>query len=158
MKMPFGVLLSFAGFLVCMTGCDQKKTMLSNRIVVSGTILNYKDTGAVVTCDVYETLGTTRKPVLKVKPDGTYKLVIESDAPVKGSVSFGRVPCTYNFTVTLVNGKDSSMSVESADFRMVYLWLEPGDSLTMNLDVENIDQTLKFSGRGAVNNEFVAAE
>jgi thiol-disulfide isomerase/thioredoxin len=142
----------------CLIACNPKKEAPANRMVVSGTILNFKDTSTVFTYDVFELLGTTQKPAVTIHPDGTYKLVIESAKPIKGFFSFGRVPFTYHFNVTLVNGKDSSMSVESADFRMVYLWLEPGDSLTMNLDVEKIAGTLEFSGTGAVNNEFVNRE
>ncbi len=158
MKKVIPFLLSMVVLGTCLISCNPKKETPSNRIVVSGTILNFKDTSTVFTYDVFELLGTTQKPAMKINPDGTYKMVIESGSPLKGFFSLGRVPFTYNFDVTLVNGKDSSMSVESADFRMVYLWLEPGDSLAMNLDVENIAGTLKFSGTGSVNNEFVNQE
>lgn len=138
--------------------CSQHKISQPNRIVVTGTILNFKDTSTIFSYDTYELLSTTQKPSVKISPDGSYKMVLESDSPIKGFFSFGRVPFTYNFEIKLVNGKDSSLSVESADFRMLYLWLEPGDSLTMNLDVEKIPVTLSFAGQGSVNNEFVNLE
>jgi thiol-disulfide isomerase/thioredoxin len=158
MKKVLSYLLSIVVLSTCLISCNPKNEMPSNRIVVSGTIINFKDSSTVFTYDAFELLGTTQRPNMKINPDGTFKMVIESANPLKGFFSFGRVPFTYHFDVTLVNGKDSSMSVESADFRMVYLWLEPGDSLTMNVDVENITETLKFSGKGSVNNEFVNQE
>jgi len=158
MKRSVGILLSLSCLGICMIGCDQKKGTQSSRIVVTGTILNFRDTGAAFSYDVYEPLASTQKPVVKINPDGSYKLLIASTRPLKGYFSFGRVPYTYNFDIKLVNGKDSSLSVESADFRMVYLWLEPGDSLTMNLNIEKINETLFFTGRGAVNNVFVNQE
>jgi len=138
--------------------CNQNTDTPLNRIKVSGTILNFKDTAVVFSYDSYELLSTTQKPVVKINPDGTFLLEIESSRPLKGYFSFGRVPFTYNFDIRLVNGQDSSLSVESADFRMVYLWLEPGNDLTMNLDVEKISETLAFSGTGALNNRFVNEE
>jgi thiol-disulfide isomerase/thioredoxin len=147
-----------AGLITGITSCNQHNASPSGSIIVTGTILNFKDTSTVFSYDILELLGTTQKPSVTINPDGSYKMIIESGRPLKGFFSFGRVPFTYNFDITLVNGKDSSLSVESADFRMVYLWLEPGDSLTMNLDVEKIAETLKFSGTGAVNNEFVNLE
>jgi len=158
MKRSAGILLSLFCLGICMIGCDQKKGIPSNRIVVAGTILNFKDTSTIFSYDVYEFLSTIQKPVVKISPDGSFKMTIESARPLKGFFSFGRVPFMYNFDIKLVNGKDSSLSVESADFRMVYLWLEPGDSLTMNLDVEKINETLSFKGIGTVNNDFVNQE
>jgi thiol-disulfide isomerase/thioredoxin len=142
----------------CLLSCIRKPAVQQNRIVLTGTVLNFKDTATVFSYDIFELLGTTQKPSVRINPDGSYKLVIQSTSPLKGFFSFGRVPTTYNFDIKLVNGKDSSLSVESADFRMVYLWLEPGDSLTMNLDVDKIGETLAFSGQGAINNEFVNLE
>lgn len=158
MKTQLTNFLCLACLCTCLISCNQKVVTQSSRIVVTGTILSFRDTSTIFTYDVFELLSTTQKPSVKIKPDGTYKMVVESARPLKGFFSFGRMPFTYNFDITLVNGKDSSLSVESADFRMVYLWLEPGDSLTMNVDVEKIGETLKFSGKGAVNNEFVNRE
>ncbi|MFA6128337.1 MAG: TlpA disulfide reductase family protein [Bacteroidales bacterium] len=158
MKATFRILTSILIIGSCCTFCTTKKPAQTNRIVVTGTIRNFKDTSTVFSYDVFELLGTIQKPKVKINSGGTFKMVIESEHPLKGFFSFGRVPFTYNFDIRLVNGKDSSLSVESADFRMVYLWLEPGDSLTMNLDVERINETLFFAGPGEVNNVFVNLE
>ena len=148
----------FISLIACTYSCIKKTNINENRIIVTGKILNFKDTSAVFTYDSYDLLSTTQKPALKINPNGTYKMVIESASPIKGFFSFGKVPATYNFDVTLINVKDSSMSVESFDFKMVYLWLEPGDSLTMNLDVETMGDTISFAGRGTDNNEFIYQE
>ncbi len=147
---------------ICLAGglvsCNHQTINSPNRIVIQGKILNYSDTSTVFSYDTYEFLSTPQQPAVKINPDGSYQLIIETENPVKGFFSFGRVPFTYHFDIKLVDGRDSSLSVESADFRMVYLWLEPGDNLTMNLDVERIPETLHFKGAGAVNNEFVNLE
>lgn len=144
--------------LIISQSCSTRPDTNPTKIVVSGTILNFPDSATIFTYDGFELLSSTQKPVVRINPDGTFKMVIESACPVKGFFSFGRVPFTYHFDITLVNGQDSSLSVESADFRMVYLWLEPGDSLNMNVDIEKIPQTLSFSGSGAENNQFVNEE
>jgi thiol-disulfide isomerase/thioredoxin len=41
---------------------------------------------------------------------------------------------------------------------MVYVWLEPGDSVNMDLEVSRIPETLTFTGKGAANCEFVNRE
>ncbi len=148
----------FISLILCIGSCIKKNNSNENRIVVTGKIQNFKDSSAVFTYDAYELLSTTQKPLIKINPDGTYKMIIESASPLKGFFSFGKVPSTYNFDIKLVNGKDSSLSVDSYDFRMVYLWLEPGDSLTMNLDVEKMQDTIYFGGRGQENNEFLYQE
>jgi thiol-disulfide isomerase/thioredoxin len=152
------ILLTCSILILSALSCTKKANVNENRIIVTGKIQNFKDTSTIFTYDTYELLSSVQKPVLKINPNGTFKMVIESASPVKGFFSFGKVPATYSFDIKLVNGKDSSLSVESFDFRMVYLWLEPGDSLTMNLDVETLGDTLYFAGRGKENNEFVYQE
>ena len=150
--------LGVVGFLILLAACQPKSDEGTSRIVVSGTILNLKDISVPFSYEPYEFLGKSGTANLTIQSDGYYHLVLESASPVKGTVSFGRIPFTYTFTFETVLGTDSTLSVESADFRTVCLWLEPGDSLVMNLDVQRIGETLTFEGRGAVNNRFVNAE
>lgn len=158
MKLIIRSLAVIAAACFLFAACNQKPVKTPGRIVVTGKIMNFKDTAAVFTYDAYEFLSSAQKPWVKINPDGSYKMVIESPSPLKGFFSFGKVPWTYKFEIKQVNGKDSSLSVESFDFRMVYLWLEPGDSLTMNLDVEKINDSIFFDGKGRFNNEFVNEE
>jgi thiol-disulfide isomerase/thioredoxin len=129
----------------------------STRIVLTGVAKGLPDTTLSFTYDPYAFLATTQKVQVTFEK-GTFKIAVESGVPVKGFFSFGRVPKTYDFTIRTVEGKDSAMSVESADFRMVYVWLEPGDSVTMDLNVERIPETLTFKGQGGVNCLFVNQE
>jgi len=129
----------------------------SAKIVLTGKVKGLPDTTLTFTYDPFSFLSVTEKVPVKFE-NGTFKVVLESADPVKGFFSFGRVPKTYDFTITTVEGKDSSMSVESADFRMVYVWLEPGDSITMELAVEQIPETLSFKGEGSQNCLFVNQE
>ena len=41
--------------------------------------------------------------------------------------------------------------------KKVKLFLEPGDQLHINADLLNLPQSLRFSGQGAANNQFLAA-
>ncbi len=144
--------------LTALSSCHHTPQEKPTRIIVSGQVLNFEDSSTVFTYDPYQFLGTTQKIDVHFEPGGFFHLEMESDVPLKGFFSFGRVPKIYHFDIVQVDGRDSSLSVESADFRMVYLWLEPGDSLAMTLDAADIAETLTFSGTGAVNNRFINLE
>ncbi|HBB92021.1 MAG TPA: hypothetical protein DC042_09955, partial [Bacteroidales bacterium] len=150
--------LAIALLFNCFASLKAIETSPSARIVLTGTLKNFKDSATTFSWDAYKFLSSTVKAPMKVNPDGTFKLVLESDSPLKGFFSLGKVPKTYEYTITTVEGKDSSMSVESFDFLMVYVWLEPGDSVTMNLDIQDISKTLKFKGNGSANCTFVNRE
>jgi thiol-disulfide isomerase/thioredoxin len=156
--MNFKSLLLSTGLAWMALSCSTPPGQPDDSIIVRGTLANCRDTEAVFTYTPYELLASQQKEIVRIGSDGTFRLFLTSLKPVKGFFSFGRVPKTYQFTITTVSGRDSSLSVESADFRMVYLWLEPGDSLNMNVDVDRIGTTLSFSGRGSANNRFVNAE
>ena len=142
----------------CSSGPTPDKLLSPEPIVVSGSLTNLMDTTLVFTYTPYELLATNQEVSFSVDSCGGFRLKFESAVPVKGFLSFGKVPATYSFTITQVNGCDSSLSVESVDFRMVWFWLEPGDSLNMNTDVDRIEETLSFSGTGKANNVFLNRE
>ncbi|MFO7618036.1 MAG: TlpA disulfide reductase family protein [Bacteroidales bacterium] len=158
MRIKFSISSTLVAALALLASCDRPKEDIPARITVTGQVLNFEDTSAVFTYDPFEFLGSTQKVDVRFEPGGSFRLELESAVPLKGFISFGRVPKTYQFNIVQVNGRDSSLSVESADFRMVYLWLEPGDSLMMVLDATNIEGTLSFSGLGAANSRFVNQE
>ena len=124
---------------------------------ITGSIENLTDTTLTFTYEEYEFLSEQMKPRIKVE-NGKFTLQIEHDQPLKGFFSLGRVPKTYEFVFQTVEEKDSSMSVPSADFRMIYIYLEPGDSIHFNVDSEALEATLDFSGPAEQNNHFINTE
>ncbi len=158
MKNKLTLSLAIALLFNCFASINTLKAAPSTRIVLTGTLKNFVDSTTTFSWDAYKFLSSTVKTPMKVNSDGTFKLVLNSDQPLKGFFSLGKVPKTYEYTITTVEGRDSSMSVESFDFLMVYVWLEPGDSVTMNLDIQNISKTLKFKGKSSVNCTFVNRE
>jgi thiol-disulfide isomerase/thioredoxin/phage gp36-like protein len=71
----------------------------------------------------------TFKKVIKVNPDGSFSDTLKVE---KGTYSF-------------YDGGESST-----------LFLENGYDLTMTLDAEMFDETIKYAGKGAINNNFLA--
>lgn len=139
--------------------CTSSNSELEKQpIVVTGHVKNYDKQDLTVSYRAYDVLSKLEKKNIEINADGSFKFRIESKYPVRAFTSFGKVPTSYTYTITLNNGKDTTMTTGSYDFRLVYFYLQPGDSLNMNVNVEDIQSTLSFSGNGAQNNEFVNFE
>ena len=126
--------------------------------VLTGTVKNFDKSDIEFSHREYKLLSSQEKKDVKINEDGTFKMRIETEAPTKGFFSFGSVPATYEIDVKTKSGEDSTMTRGTNDFRLVYFYLQPGDSVHMDVDVEDISNTLSFSGTGAENNTFVNLE
>jgi len=151
--------LFFIGTLLLFSSCDlsDKGIAETGTSTITGQIENLSDTTLTFTYEEYEFLSEQMKPRVKVET-GKFSIQFEHDRPLKGFFSLGRIPKTYKFDFQTVEGKDSSMSVPSADFRMIYIYLEPGDSIHFDVDADALEATLAFSGKAAQNNLFVNTE
>ena len=149
------MILAGIGLTSCKTEIKDNAT---EPISVSGYVKNISDTTILFQYEPYSLLAKTGSADIEIDSAGRFNFTIETLNPLKGFLSFGKVPKTYNFNVTMTDGKDSSMQVGSVDFRMIYLYLSPGDSLSVSLDAGRIQESLEFSGKGAANNEFVNRE
>lgn len=153
------ILLLTLMFFFGLTSCQQKTTKeINEQIVVTGSLQNLTDTLVVFNFSEYKLLARSQSTEIIIDSAGQFKLNLSSSHPLKGYISFGKAPTVYKFDITLVNGKDSSLQVESFDFRMLYLYLQPGDSLHLTADIHQIENTLTFKGSGADNNIFVNEE
>lgn len=152
-----GLILSiiFLGFLI---SCDEKDLEGSRRTTVEGKMLNYSGETALFQYEAFKLFQNNEQMDVKVASDGSYKMILETDSPLKGFFSLGKEPVIRKYEIKTVDGRDSSMQTSTYDFRMVYIWLEPGDSLVMDLDVENINNSLAFKGSNSINNLFVNEE
>ncbi len=139
--------------------CNQPKMEEENsQIYFGGNIDGIADTSLQFSFESFELLDSPNNVDIKVDSFGNFSLTLDNQHPLKGFLSFGKVPKTYKFNVTMIDGKDSSMQVESVDFRMIYLYMSPGDSLVMKVDANDIRNSLSFTGKGAGNNLFVNQE
>ena len=146
-------------FLLILQSCNTEKPVQdSNKIKLSGNITGLADTSLQFIYDSYKLLDSRNTVDFELDSSGYFSLELDSNCPLKGFISFGKTPKTYKFVVTLVNGQDSSMQVESVDFRMIYFYLSPGDNLQMSVNADDIKNSLSFKGTGAGNNLFVNHE
>lgn len=145
-------------FLSSLFSCSEKESDLNKRTTVEGKILNYPEEIALFKYEAFKLFQNNEQLDVDIADDGSYKMILETDSPLKGFFSLGREPVSIKYEIKTVDGRDSSMQTSTYDFKMVYLWLEPGDSLVMNLDVEDIDNSLTFDGKGSNNNLFVNEE
>jgi len=152
------ILITGVVFLVALFSCGEKKDGLNRRTTVEGKILNYPEETALFQYEAFKLFQNNEQMEVEVADNGSYKIILETDTPLKGFFSLGKEPVNMKYQIKTVDGRDSSMQTSTYDFKMVYLWLEPGDSLLMNLDVKDIDNSLSFEGRGSNNNIFVNEE
>ncbi len=145
--------------LVCnsCSSTDTKKTSSSTSIL-SGHLTNLSDTTLTFSYDEYLFLSETENTKAKVDASGNFKIVIEHHKDLKGFFSLGRLPKTYEFEFITADGTDSSLQVSSADFRMIYIYLEPGDSLHFEVDANNLEESLRFTGSQPNNSIFINVE
>ncbi len=148
--------LTILTLLALLTACSP--TPFPGKAVVRGTFTGVSDTTLLFSFTPYELLAQSRELPVEVDGGGNFRFEFETEAPVKGYLSFGKVPRTYEFTITQVNGGDTSMIVPSVDFRMLWFWLEPGDSVEVAARVDSLSESFRFTGRGSVNCEFVNRE
>lgn len=154
-------------FFICSAIClslllascgTEKEQSGPNRMVVTGMAQHFKDTTIAFSFYEYGFLKNLERTEVTFAEDGSFKMVLNSSNPLKGWFSFGKVPVTEKFVYTMINGQDTVMQTGTYDFRMVYLYLEPGDSVNMQVDVTKIDETLSFTGEAVDNNIFVNKE
>lgn len=126
----------------------------NNAVIVHGEVANMADTTLTFQFYHHDYLVRDSSIRFNVAGDGSFGFAFEPGRSVDGFISFGKVPKTYQFTIQTPEGKDSSLSVSSVDFRSFNLWLEPGDSLYIKVDPDRIKQTLDISGQGAANNQL----
>ncbi|MEA1877689.1 MAG: TlpA disulfide reductase family protein [Bacteroidota bacterium] len=158
-KQTFSVIFFILIISLSFAACQEKNTEeINDQIVVTGFIQNLTDTVLTFTYEEYKLLAGSQTTEILIDSTGHFKFNLSSFHPIKGFVSFGKTPIVYKFDINLVNGKDSSLQVGSFDFKIVYLYLQPGDSLHMAADVNQIENTLTFTGTGADNNMFVNEE
>lgn len=140
--------------------CDNGKsdTVLNNEVIVTGKVDSFKDTTISFSYYAHDFLKNLAHEKVKFNKDGTFKMKMKKTSPLKGWFSFGKVPTTEKFTYKTVNNKDSVMQTGTFDFRMIYVYLEPGDSINLTLDVNDIENTYAFTGKNADNNLFVNKE
>jgi thiol-disulfide isomerase/thioredoxin len=158
----FYLVLLFAtfSFVGCGEDKNQKQTIEEpEAMIVTGQVKNFTDTVSDFSYYTYEFLTDLEKEEVIFDEEGNFKLELKGNSPVKGWFLFGgKVPKTEVFTYTMVDGRDTTNQSGTMDFRMFYIYLEPGDSLNVSLNAENIEETLEFSGEAAENNRFVNLE
>ncbi|MCD6347953.1 MAG: hypothetical protein J7L96_11085, partial [Bacteroidales bacterium] len=152
-------LLSLSLAIISLNACKPSAdTKINDEIIVTGTVQNLSDTTITVNYDEYALLSSTEKAEMYIDTSGQFRMTISSEHPVRCYMSLGKVAKNYKFTITQVNGIDSTMGVGSFDFKPVYLYLQPGDDINMTCDFNNIEESLKFTGKGADNNTFMNLE
>ena len=135
--------------LLVLTSCSEKESLTSvdNSVYISGKLSNYDDSNGLMTYDEYGLLKKTMKENFTIDSAGTFNFNIAVEKPIKATLDFGRV---------MKNGNGNN--------RYVYLFLNPGDSIHIeaNMDVLTdelaIKNSLKLKGSGAVNSMFVNQE
>ena len=150
----FGALI----FLSCGEDKEEKGVIEPEPMVITGKVENFTDTITEFSYYTYEFLNDLSKEEVEFDEEGNFRMELNATHPIKGWFSLGKIPNTEVFTYTTIEGEETKHQAGTMDFRMFYVFLEPGDSIHITLDAENIAETLKFSGEGEENNRFVNLE
>lgn len=140
------VCIGLAGMLGLMQGCAIKK-MIPSTAVITGEMKHYDESTFLFSYDIFSPLEKTQKERIQIGEDGRFRISIDMDKPVIGTLDFGRV---------LVDG----LGIQ----RLIGVYLEPGDSvhvtadLAVDKDVNRISNTLQYSGSGLANQHYIKSE
>ena len=156
MKRTLLRLFAIALLLIAISACNQtdNKT-INSRTVLSGSLDNIADTTIMLRYDEYALLSSTQTVYLEIDSAGRFTTVITSEHPLRAYASFGKTPTVYRFDVEQLNGEIKTEQVGSFDFRVIFFYLQPGDSVHLSADMENIKESLSFSGTGTDNNMYI---
>lgn len=131
--------------LIYLAGCTTAKQSGSKKdTILTGRILGAKDPTFQFTYDLYALLEATKKDVVDIDSNGYFKITMDLNSPLKGNINLGR---------EIIRGLGHN--------KIINIYLEPGDSVFISanvdflLDTNIIEKTLAFSGKGAVNSQFV---
>lgn len=135
--------------LLVLTSCSEKtpKTTITNTINIQGKLSSYDQPQGLMTYDEYDLLKKTQKNKFDIDSTGYFNFDITIEKPIKATLDFGRV---------MIKGNGNN--------RYVYLFLNPGDSIFIEADMDVISDTdiikntLKLKGSGAINSTFVNQE
>ncbi|WP_051209990.1 TlpA family protein disulfide reductase [Gelidibacter mesophilus] len=148
LKFKYPILLALIFFVGL--GCEDKeaskKEIRNDEIVLVGQVKNIQDTTINFSYYQYKFLEDLVNVPVDFDSAGKFKLQLKVDSPVKGWFSFGKESITEEFTYTTIAGIDTTMKTGTFDFKMVHLFLKPGDSVSINLDARDINSSLTFSG------------
>ena len=130
----------------------------AGRVVVYGQATHFEGSSLDFSYEQYKLLQSQKVQKVEVDKAGSFSFTVETDVPLKGFFMFGKVPVTYTFTFPLADGRDSTADFSTFDPRLVFLYMEPGDTVHMKVDINDVEKTLRFSGSTAGNNIFVNEE
>lgn len=150
--LKFGNYVLFVLLLSSVLCCKEKGNSIDNKngknneVIVTGKVENIRDTTINFSYYEYRFLKDLANHSVDFDSVGNFKLKLKVETPLKGWFSFGKAPMVEEFSYTTVEGVDTIMKVGTNDFKMVYLFLKPGDSISMNLDAMDIKSSLSFNG------------
>lgn len=140
--------ISLIGFSIILLNinCRTSKNNIEIKYntIVTGAIKNYDESNFGFIYDSYDLLKSTKNERFDIDSNGNFKMQLALNSPITGTLNFGRV---------MIKG--------SGNNREIFTYLEPGDSLHIEADMDVIkdgdiiSKTLVFSGNATANNNFV---
>ncbi|MGV8946729.1 MAG: TlpA family protein disulfide reductase [Lutibacter sp.] len=138
--------------------CQKKETTRTDTVIVTGKVENVKDTTINFSYYAYGFLKDLTLLPVEFDNSGSFKMKLKSNEPLQGWFSFGKEPMTEEFSFTTLKGNDTLVKTETFNSKMFYLYLNPGDSINISLDANDIKNTLKLSGNKTDDILFAIAE
>ncbi|GAA5224797.1 hypothetical protein GCM10025777_54280 [Membranihabitans marinus] len=106
--------------------------------MITGEIKHYYEEEFKLIYDAFDMLKSTETTSIEIDSTGYFTYAMDMSTPFLGKLDFGKI-----------------MLESRGVYRYVHLYVEPGDSIFVNVDLDDIEGTLAFSGTGVDNNVLV---
>jgi hypothetical protein len=90
-------------FLGSLFSCSEREADVNTRTTVEGKILNYPEETALFQYEVFNLLQNNEQLDVGVGDDGSFKMIFETDSPLKGFFSLGKEPVNMKYEIETVD-------------------------------------------------------
>ncbi|MGM0667944.1 MAG: hypothetical protein ACQETA_11535 [Bacteroidota bacterium] len=106
------ILMAGVIFLGSLFSCSEKEAGVNRRTTVEGKILNYPEETALFQYEAFKLFQNNEQLDVDVADDGYYKIILETDSPLKGFFSLGKEPVNMKYEIETVDANAPGPSDE----------------------------------------------
>lgn len=125
---------------------------------ITGKLIGYSGEQLTLNYQEYAVLADLQKQEVTVAADGSFSFSIDIASPTRAFMIVETSPVEERFTVTRGDGRDTTISSQTNRSQLVYLYLTPGNKQRVTVDVKNVQETLRISGRNSAASRYLNEE
>ena len=126
--------------------------------IVTGKLIGYSGEKLTLNYQEYAILADLQKQEVEVADDGSFRFSIDISTPARAFMIVETSPVEERFTVTRGDGRDTTVTSQTNRSQLVYLYLAPGNKQQVTVDVKNVQETLRITGRNNAASRYLNEE